>query len=38
MGDPAVKADSLTKWFGEGAARTVAVRGVSFEARFGEML
>ncbi len=38
MADPAVKADNLTKWFGEGAARTVAVRGVSFEARFGEML
>ena len=38
MADPAVKADNLTKWFGEGAARTLAVRGVSFEARFGEML
>ncbi len=38
MADPAVKANNLTKWFGEGAARTVAVRGVSFEALFGEML
>lgn len=38
MADPAVKADNLTKWFGEGDARTLAVRGVSFEARFGEML
>ncbi len=38
MGEPAVKADNLTKWFGEGAARTVAVRSVSFEALFGEML
>lgn len=34
----AIKAIGLTKWFGEGAARTVAVRDVSFEANFGEML
>ena len=34
----AVKASGLVKWFGEGAARTLAVRGVSFEAYFGEML
>jgi putative ABC transport system ATP-binding protein len=34
----AIQADGLDKWFGEGAARTHAVRGVSFEARFGEML
>jgi len=33
----AVKADELIKWFGEGEAKTIAVRGVSFEARFGEM-
>ncbi len=38
MAEPAVKATELVKWFGEGEARTVAVRGVSFEARFGEML
>ncbi len=38
MGDPAIKADGLTKWFGEGTARTVAVRDVSFEALLGEML
>lgn len=38
MADPAVKANELVKWFGEGEARTFAVRGVSFEARFGEML
>ncbi|ABQ25495.1 ABC transporter ATP-binding protein [Geotalea uraniireducens] len=38
MAEPAVKANELVKWFGEGEARTVAVRGVSFEARFGEML
>ncbi len=34
----AVKASELVKWFGEGEAKTVAVRGVSFEAYFGEML
>jgi putative ABC transport system ATP-binding protein len=34
----AVKADELNKWFGEGEAKTYAVRGVSFEAFFGEML
>ena len=38
MAEPAVKANELVKWFGEGEARTFAVRGVSFEARFGEML
>ena len=38
MAETAVKATELVKWFGEGEARTVAVRGVSFEARFGEML
>jgi putative ABC transport system ATP-binding protein len=34
----AVKADELIKWFGEGKAKTYAVRGISFEAFFGEML
>jgi len=34
----AVKADQLVKWFGEGEARTIAVREASFEAYFGEML
>lgn len=38
MADLAVKATALVKWFGEGDARTYAVNGVSFEARFGEML
>ena len=38
MGRLAVKADELTKWFGEGEMKTYAVRGVSFEAFFGEML
>ena len=37
-GAVAVEAVGLTKWFGAGDAKTVAVRGVSFEARFGEML
>ena len=34
----AVKAVELVKWFGEGETRTYAVRGIGFEARFGEML
>ncbi len=38
MSTLAVKADELVKWFGEGEAKTIAVRGVSFEAFFGEML
>jgi len=33
-----MRANDLVKWFGEGDSRTVAVRGVSFDARFGEML
>jgi putative ABC transport system ATP-binding protein len=37
MARVAVKADELIKWFGEGEAKTYAVRGVSFEADFGEM-
>lgn len=38
MADLAVKANELVKWFGEGEAMTYAVREVSFEAYFGEML
>jgi putative ABC transport system ATP-binding protein len=38
MPELAMKASELVKWFGEGEARTLAVRGVSFEAHFGEML
>ena len=38
MADLAMKADELVKWFGEGDAKTYAVRGVSFAAYFGEML
>jgi len=34
----AIQATGLNKWFGEGEARTHAVRDVSFEAYFGEML
>lgn len=35
---PAIEAANLDKWFGEGEARTYAVKNVSFEANFGEML
>jgi putative ABC transport system ATP-binding protein len=38
MGNLAISAVELVKWFGEGETKTIAVRGVSFEARFGEML
>jgi putative ABC transport system ATP-binding protein len=38
MANLAIAADKLVKWFGEGAVKTYAIRGVSFEARFGEML
>lgn len=34
----AIRANQLVKWFGEGETKTYAVREVSFEARFGEML
>lgn len=35
---PAVEAVGLTKWFGTGETKTMAVREVSFKASFGEML
>ena len=38
MAEAAVKATELEKSFGEGSARTYAIRGISFEAYFGEML
>ncbi|HUJ79831.1 MAG TPA: ABC transporter ATP-binding protein [Nitrospiria bacterium] len=38
MANLAVKADRLVKWFGEGEAKTFAVRDASLEAYFGEML
>ena len=34
----AIVATNLTKWFGEGEARTIAVNGIGFVAHFGEML
>jgi putative ABC transport system ATP-binding protein len=34
----AIDAHALDKWFGEGEARTHALKGVSFQAYFGEML
>jgi putative ABC transport system ATP-binding protein len=38
MPGAAIVADKLSKWFGEGDARTYAVKAVSFEADWGEML
>jgi putative ABC transport system ATP-binding protein len=38
MANVAISAAGLVKWFGEGDARTVAVRDATFEAYFGEML
>ena len=38
MSSIAIQASEIGKWFGEGDARTVALRGVSLEAHFGEML
>src|SRR5579859_6718851 len=34
----AIKADQITKWFGEGEARTAALRDVHLEMYFGEMV
>ena len=38
MAKPAIVAEELSKWFGEGPTRTWAVREVTFEAYFAEML
>ena len=38
MPQVAIKAKGLEKWFGEGDARTTALRDVELEAYFGEML
>lgn len=38
MADKAVTAIDLVKWFGEEEARTYAIRDISFEAEFGQML
>ncbi|HUB06837.1 MAG TPA: ABC transporter ATP-binding protein [Myxococcales bacterium] len=37
-GDLAIRAEGLTKWFGEGTTRTQAVKAVSLDAHFDEML
>jgi putative ABC transport system ATP-binding protein len=36
--EPAISATHVVKSFGEGEARTIALRGVSLDANFGEML
>ena len=38
VGGIAIDARGINKWFGEGDARTQALRDVSMQARFGEML
>lgn len=38
MGGIAIDARGISKWFGEADARTQALRDVSMQARFGEML
>jgi len=38
MAELAMRATELVKWFGEGETRTVAVREISFDAWFGEIL
>lgn len=38
MAKTAIQAIGLNKWFGEGEARTHAVKDVNFEASFGEIL
>jgi len=38
MGNVAIEAKGLVKWFGEGEAKTTAVKNASFEANFGELL
>jgi putative ABC transport system ATP-binding protein len=37
MAKTAISADQLVKWFGEGDARTNAVKSASFQASFGEI-
>jgi putative ABC transport system ATP-binding protein len=38
MSTVAIQASEVRKWFGEGDAKTVALRSVSLEAHFGELL
>ena len=38
MASNAITATGVVKWFGEGEARTEALKEVSINAKFGEML
>src|SRR5580704_11227409 len=38
MAEVAIRASGIVKWFGEGEARTKALKDVNVEAYFGEML
>lgn len=38
MASLAISARNLVKWFGEGAAKTIAINDASFDAYFGETL
>lgn len=38
MPNIAIKAKDLSKWFGEGEAKTMALRNVNLDAEFGEMV
>ncbi len=38
MAQVAIQASGVTKWFGEGEARTLAVRQVNLQAYFGEIM
>jgi len=38
MSNVAIQASGLVKWFGEGEAKTMALREVNLEAQFGEMV
>ena len=38
MPQTAIRAKGLVKWFGEGEAKTTALKDVELEAYFGEMV
>ncbi len=38
MSEPAIRVKNVVKWFGEGEARTAALKDVSLDTYFGEML
>jgi len=38
MGSVAIRGNDLNKWFGEGEAKTMALREVNLQAEFGEMV